>query len=257
MIPMMGFFRKEVHTYERIGSAVVAVGVFLILLDRHSVRRDEVIPVPGRQYVKFQSTLYVDLIMILNNIPGALFLVLNQSLIKKKFLLHVILLNVMTMLIFMTMAILVEDATMDLNPKHGVFGWLESSHAFTTIFLYGFFATFLGTVGYLLSMQFFPADVCMKAFVLEPVLAQVWGCMSGIDLVPNFLTILGVLAKVGEGFMSTEKRKSLVESTIEKESEMSDHLKGDREDQQKIQNHIEKMEAKVRIMKEQAQNLSN
>ena len=116
---------------------------------------------------------------------------------RKKFIQHIVILNLLNMFIFMTMAILFEDATMNLHPNHGIFGWLDSEHAFSCIFLYGFFATFWGTVGYILSMQFYSPLTCMNAYLLEPILAQLWGWLAGYDLFPNFVTCLGVLAITG------------------------------------------------------------
>ena len=59
------------------------------------------------------------------------------------------------------------------------------------VFFYGFFATFFGSIGYILAMQYLPTSVCLNAFLLEPYIAQVLGCLFGIDLMPGFMTIIG------------------------------------------------------------------
>jgi hypothetical protein len=45
---------------------------------------------------------------------------------------------------------------MNINLNHGIFGWLDAQISFCTIFLLGFFATFFGSIGYIISMQYIP-----------------------------------------------------------------------------------------------------
>jgi hypothetical protein len=97
------------------------------------------------------------------------------------------------MFLFSICAILLEDAKMDMDPKNGLFGWLDRRHLFTCIFWYGFFATFFGSVGYILSMQFFSPLICMNAYLLEPFFAQILGYLFGIDLMPSGFTALGTI----------------------------------------------------------------
>jgi hypothetical protein len=53
-------------------------------------------------------------------------------------------------------SILIENANMDLNLNHGIFGWLNAQVSFESIFFLGFFSTFFGSIGYIISMQFIP-----------------------------------------------------------------------------------------------------
>lgn len=43
-------------------------------------------------------------------------------------------------------------------------------------------------------MNFFPPVVCMNAFLLEPLFAQIWGYMYSLDAFPSFFTIAGYVA---------------------------------------------------------------
>lgn len=89
---------------------------------------------------------------MLSNIPAFIFFSFNRSLMRKGFMKHVVLMNFLTMCLFTVCAILLEDAQMDMDPERGLFGWLERKQLFTCVFWYGFFATFFGSVGYILSM---------------------------------------------------------------------------------------------------------
>ena len=114
---------------------------------------------------------------------------------------HVVLMNFLTMCLFTVCAILLEDAQMDMDPERGLFGWLERKQLFTCVFWYGFFATFFGSVGYILSMQFYSPLICMNAYLLEPFFAQILGYVFGIDFMPSAFTILGTIAIFGATLM--------------------------------------------------------
>lgn len=140
----------------------------------------------------FDSRLWVDFTMILTNLAAALFFLLNKSLMKssQSFLGHIALLNCITVVVFCAIAVLGEDATIDIR---GLFFWLDSKMCFQSIFLYGFFATFFGSVGYLLSLQFYSPLVVMNSYMLEPVFAQIFGCMFGIDKIPSPITVFALI----------------------------------------------------------------
>ena len=106
---------------------------------------------------------------------------------------QILLVNFLTMWLFTICAILYEDAQMDMDINKGLFGWLDGRHLFTCVFWYGFFATFFGSVGYILSMQFYSPLICMNAYLLEPFFAQILGCIFGVDLIPSAFTILGTI----------------------------------------------------------------
>lgn len=140
----------------------------------------------------FDSRLWVDFIMISSNLAAALFFMLNKSLMKSSntFLGHIALLNCITVVVFCAIAVVGEDATIDIR---GLFFWLDSKMCFQTIFIYGFFSTFFGSVGYLLSLQFYSPLVVMNSYMLEPVFAQIFGCMFGIDKIPSPITVFALL----------------------------------------------------------------
>ena len=97
-----------------------------------------------------------------------------------------------------------------MSPTRGLFGWLDGKQAFTTIFFYGFFATFFGSVGYILSMQFYSPLVVMNAILLEPLFAQILGCLFGIDHFPSAITILGVIMIFGGTILVNKGTKIMV-----------------------------------------------
>ena len=88
---------------------------------------------------------------------------------------------------------MIEDSHMTFSPKNGIFGWLQPDLQFKTIVLYGFFGTFWGSsCGYLILMKFFSPVICMNALLVEPVIAQIMGCLLGVDHIPGIMTIFGV-----------------------------------------------------------------
>lgn len=66
---------------------------------------------------------------------------------KERAVKHFALLNLSLMLVLSVMAVLIDDARLDISTAHGLFGWLDARHAFLTIFVNGFIATFLATLG--------------------------------------------------------------------------------------------------------------
>jgi hypothetical protein len=49
-------------------------------------------------------------------------------------------------------ALIVEDATLNLNPLNGIFGWLNADLILTVLIFQGLLSTFFGMVGYIIAM---------------------------------------------------------------------------------------------------------
>lgn len=111
------------------------------------------------------------MMVLASNIPAAIYFAINRSIMMERSVNHVVVLNLLTTVIFTVMAILLENATLNINPKTGVFGWLNSNECFIAVFFYAFFATFCGSIGYLISMQFIKPHKVMNAMLLEPIIA--------------------------------------------------------------------------------------
>jgi drug/metabolite transporter (DMT)-like permease len=193
IIPGLVFLKKDVHKYEKLGCLLVILATALLVLDKWSLRSDSLIEVPGKKYYKYVPTLGVDMLLVFSNLPALLFFSFNRSLMRKRFLIQMCLVNFLTMLIFSLCAMLFEGSEFNLNRTNGLFGWLDSTNCFTVTFFYGFFATFFGSVGYILSMQYFNPFVCMNAFLLEPFFAQILGYFYGIDQAPGLMTVFGTI----------------------------------------------------------------
>lgn len=201
IIPIMVIMRKNVHNYEKLGCLAILGASSLLILDRFSLRADSLQEIPGKSLFKYTPTFAIDLYVLMSNIPAFLFFSFNRSLLRKGFMKQVLLINFFTMCLFTMCAVLYEDAQMDMDPQKGLFGWLDGRHLFTCVFWYGFFATFFGSVGYILAMQFYSPLICMNAYLLEPFFAQILGCIFGIDLIPSGFTVLGTLVIFGASLM--------------------------------------------------------
>lgn len=202
---------------EKLGFLAVIIGCLAIILDQRTYRSDKTIKFRGKNYEHHVSSVGADILMLFSNVPALFYFAFCRSLMRNRVLYHVLTINFLIALIFCIAAILAEEAKMNIDRHHGLFGWLSGDIAFTSIFFFGFFATFFGSVGYLLSMQFYSPATCMHAYLLEPFLAQVLGIAFGIDKVPGAVTIVGVvvvtvasiMVSKGSAAMLAEKKRTL------------------------------------------------
>ena len=162
---------------------LLTIGILNIMLDPYSKR---VIPRKGF------SMKNADLIMLASSFPAALFFTMNKVLMENRVVSYLLTSNAIITVLYCLTAVYIEDATIDMNPKTGLFGWINKKHFFLNIVLYGGLNTFLGNVGYLLSMHFFSPIVVMNALLIEPFFAQTIGYLVGLDEFPSIFTIGGV-----------------------------------------------------------------
>ena len=144
LVPLMMASGKKVHKMEKLGFIIIVIACVGIIFDQWSYRLDKAIKFPGRKYEHHVSSIGTDFLMLVSNVPALLYFALSRSLMRNRILSHVIITNFLIAAIFCVGAILVEDAKMNLNRQHGLFGWLSADIAFTSIFFLGFFATFFG-----------------------------------------------------------------------------------------------------------------
>lgn len=261
LIPLMMASGRKVHKMEKMGFLVVMVACFVIILDQWTYRWDKTITFPGKKYEHHVSNLGTDCLMLFSNVPAVLYFALSRSLMRDRILSHVILTNFLVTFIFCVGAILVEDSKMNLNRQHGLFGWLGADIAFTSIFFFGFFATFFGSVGYLLSMQFYSPMTCLHAYLMEPFFAQILGLLFGIDKVPGVVTIIGVVAVAiatvmvnkGSAAMLRENKRAIPTTQAGASSgakgadiEAKHQLAGSNDEEL---SHLQMLQQKVRLMK--------
>lgn len=80
-----------------------------------------------------------------------------------------------------------------MNPKSGLFGFLNPECAFVAFVPYGIYCSIFGSAGYIVCLLFFSPLVVSSSFLLEPLVAQILGSYLGIDKTPGPLTIFGTL----------------------------------------------------------------
>lgn len=102
---IMFLFRGNMSKEEKVLSLLLVVGLICIVFDPFSYRWDML--VPGKHHKK---AITVDFILILSNIPAALFFSFNKMLMTNRIVKHILIVNLMMMLIFMVMAVLYDDA---------------------------------------------------------------------------------------------------------------------------------------------------
>ena len=163
--------RKEVHRQELLGFLAGILGAVLLLVD------------PSVERVDGQNThVFADFILLLSNLAALPLFALNRSLMQRRFISHLFIMNVVTMIAFTLAAVVLEGANLSFNKSTGVFGWTQNDNQFRMIILLGFGATFWGTaVGYTMIMRFWSPVAAMNLLLLEPILAQIYGVVFDVD----------------------------------------------------------------------------
>ena len=77
-----------------------------------------------------------------------------------------------------------------MDPAHGVFGWMVPKELYLTLGL-GLFSGFFGTAGIIISLYFVSPFLMSNIMLLEPISAQILGCVMGLDKVPGVVSFLG------------------------------------------------------------------
>ena len=107
----------------------------------------------------------------------------------------------------------VPDVEFSMDPLRGVFGWMVPSELYLTVGL-GLFSNFFGSAGILISMYFVSPVLMSNIMLLEPISAQILGCVMGLDKVPGAVSFVGAgiamlgLYIIGRG--SSIKERELV-----------------------------------------------
>jgi len=73
--------------------------------------------------------------------------------------------------IFIGGALIIENATLNMNPVNGIFGWLNADVILTVLIFQGLLSTFFGMVGYIIAMQYYDPLICSTCQLFEPYLA--------------------------------------------------------------------------------------
>lgn len=77
------------------------------------------------------------------------------------------------------------------NIEWGMFAFLNKDYAKFAILEFGSLTVMLGVSGYTLSLVFFSPLVVSTALLTEPFVAQMFGCLLGVDYKPGPLSYLG------------------------------------------------------------------
>ena len=194
MLPLLIAQGRRLHKLEKYSLAAGVFGVILLLVDRYSHRTDQVHNLPGKIYKHYTTYIWTDVLLLLSNIPAIIFLAMSSRLAANdRAHKHALATLVSLVIVNSALAILIDDATIDLDSKHGLFGWLNEQQSFQSIFMVGFWASLINPAGYLLAMLFLNPVVCIMAAAFEPLIAQIIGCVCGIDALPGTMTMLGII----------------------------------------------------------------
>ena len=68
---------------------------------------------------------FIDFILIFSNFAASLLFALNKTLMKGRIVSHLFILNFITMIGFIILALLFENATFNSDIQRGIFGWFQ------------------------------------------------------------------------------------------------------------------------------------
>lgn len=217
-VPWLYMNRKEIHKQEAIGVLVGFLGAIVMMIDPDVKRMD------GQS-----GHFYLDFILVLSSLAALPMFALQKSLMRKRFLTYLLVMNLMTTTAFSIAAILFEEAQLNSDRAFGVFGWTQTDEPFKLIFGLGFLGTFCGSaVGYCLIMRFFSPVTCMNLLLLEPLVASLYGFFFGLDQLPASLTFIGMLAILAglylanKGFEKRQVHKAKALEEVNYHQQMND-----------------------------------
>lgn len=177
------FCNKTVHIYEMIGSAVAISGCVLTIFDTSA----------NKVNLFHSNVLMGDGIGLLGSIASALYFNINGSLFRKMPSLLAVTINIFgsSIILLIYGCYLFDNFTLSTNAQTGAFGYINSD-----MFLYVILVLGVGTgvctfVGYSLVLNYFSPLVLCTAFLFEPAIAQIFGCLMGLDQIPGLFTLLG------------------------------------------------------------------
>ena len=99
--------------------------------------------------------------------------------------------------------------------EKGCMGFLNTQNEFLPVFSYAFFASFLGSAGYVLCLLFYSPLVTSNAYLIEPFFAQILGYLYGLDKLPGPLTALGaIFAVFGIAMIDRGSRKRIKQRCV-------------------------------------------
>ncbi|CAI2370168.1 unnamed protein product [Moneuplotes crassus] len=106
------------------------------------------------------------------------------------------------------------------DPHFGFFGWASDTYLVYSLVFVGTFTGLVGVGGYVFILNFFPPHIVGSILLMEPVLAQILGCILGQDNMPGFITYLGCFGiTVGLGISikgDLEKSKKQIKNSDQK-----------------------------------------
>lgn len=240
-------FKQRLTKDDRTILLLIIVGLFLMVLDPWSYRIDKIKTDQfGRKFKT--KTIVVDCLLILSNLVTAAFFMFNRVLLnsENKFK-YFMLLNVFIMISTCLIAVILEGARLDTHPTQGLFGWVNKQACMWNLFMDGVVATILGQFGPIVCMQYYSPVYCLNLFLFEPLIAQFFGLICGIDSIPSLMTIGGYCC-ISYSLWKINMRDSM--NAIEKENILPPEFKipivnEEDMDEEQIMEHIRMIENKV------------
>ena len=197
------YFRMPIHRLEWQGCIIAIMGAAAMMLDPAAEKADG-----------SRSSIAGTLGALVGAIFGALLYFFSGEVRSKVPLATSVTISVYMANVYFAMAfVFLPDYEFSMDPVRGVFGWMVPSELYLTVGL-GLFTNFFGTAGILISLYFVSPVLMSNIMLLEPISAQILGCVMGLDKVPGAVSFVGAgvamigLFIIGRG--SGRKEKELV-----------------------------------------------
>lgn len=147
---------RSTHKYEKAGTAIVLIGVVIMLLDPKAVRKGE------------QINLGISALCLLTNIPGMVLWMGMDYLTTNLDLVTVLVTEFFCCAIYVTiLSLIFEGTSMDIS-NNGIFGFLQKDQLFLNFFWNSAISAFWGFSGYVIAFLYFSPLIIMNVVILEP-----------------------------------------------------------------------------------------
>ena len=178
-------FRLPIHRLEWQGCIVALMGAAAMMFDPAAEKADG-----------SKASITGDLLALIGAACGALLYFFQGQPRAKVPLATSIAISVFMVLIYFTIAFaFIPEVEFSMDPESGVFGWMDPGQLELTVGL-GLFSNFFGTAGILISMYFVSPVLMSNIMLLEPISAQILGCVAGLDKVPGVVSFVGAAVAI-------------------------------------------------------------
>ena len=169
----------KTHHLEKAGLLLALVGFIVMVLDPNAIKDGE------------KVNVWIDLLALLVNFLWIGFF-LGSEYVKTRMEIDTIAIlgTPMMFVIGMVLSLTIEGTSFDAS-NDGIFGFLRPENAHVCFVWNAIFSAGFAMYGYMYALNFYSTVFVMNFLLIEPIGAQIFGVMLGIDVWPGWMTWVG------------------------------------------------------------------